>query len=174
MQIQYNITRIEEWCKSHDMPEGTLQLEHLMQATKLLQLKKVRLALPDVELSSHFAPGYSSGYRDHLRRLLDAHAYANSAYVHKLPRRRLRGASPPALAPTSADMTSIRLPSLLRSFAWWHPASTLTTGMITCSFRQRRKKSGLTNCHYQETFLALRHMYPHTSTFPTSGGWLRW
>lgn len=42
MQIQYNITRIEEWCKSHDMPEGTLQLEHLMQATKLLQLKKVK------------------------------------------------------------------------------------------------------------------------------------
>lgn len=42
MQIQYNITRIEEWCKSHNMPEGTLQLEHLMQATKLLQLKKVR------------------------------------------------------------------------------------------------------------------------------------
>ncbi|CAJ0873836.1 11776_t:CDS:10 [Entrophospora sp. SA101] len=40
MQIQYNITRIEEWCKSHEMPEGTLQLEHLMQATKLLQLKK--------------------------------------------------------------------------------------------------------------------------------------
>lgn len=30
LQINYNITRIEEWCKSHDMPEGTLQLEHLM------------------------------------------------------------------------------------------------------------------------------------------------
>lgn len=43
MQIQYNITRIEEWCKSHNMPEGTLQLEHLTQATKLLQLKKVPL-----------------------------------------------------------------------------------------------------------------------------------
>ena len=27
------------------MPEGTLQLEHLMQATKLLQLKKVRRRL---------------------------------------------------------------------------------------------------------------------------------
>ncbi|KAI8098944.1 P-loop containing nucleoside triphosphate hydrolase protein [Halteromyces radiatus] len=40
MQIQYNITRIEEWCKSHDIPEGTLQLEHLMQSTKLLQFKK--------------------------------------------------------------------------------------------------------------------------------------
>lgn len=30
LQINYNITRIEEWCKSHGMPEGTLQLEHLM------------------------------------------------------------------------------------------------------------------------------------------------
>lgn len=30
------------------MPEGTLQLEHLMQATKLLQLKKASLA--DIEI----------------------------------------------------------------------------------------------------------------------------
>lgn len=30
------------------MPEGTLQLEHLMQATKLLQLKKATLA--DIEI----------------------------------------------------------------------------------------------------------------------------
>jgi myosin-5 len=44
MQIEHNITRIEEWCRSHDMPEGTLQLERLMQATKLLRLKKVRTA----------------------------------------------------------------------------------------------------------------------------------
>lgn len=43
MQIQYNITRLEEWCKSHEVPEGALQLEHLMQATKLLQLKKATL-----------------------------------------------------------------------------------------------------------------------------------
>ncbi|KAI9790384.1 MAG: Myosin type-2 heavy chain 1 [Peltula sp. TS41687] len=48
LQINYNITRIEEWCKSHDMPEGTLQLEHLMQATKLLQLKKS--TLNDIEI----------------------------------------------------------------------------------------------------------------------------
>lgn len=34
LQINYNITRIEEWCKSHDMPEGTLQLEHLMVMTR--------------------------------------------------------------------------------------------------------------------------------------------
>jgi myosin-5 len=36
LQINYNITRIEEWCKSHDMPEGTLQLEHLMVTTTFL------------------------------------------------------------------------------------------------------------------------------------------
>ncbi|MCO5582985.1 hypothetical protein L7F22_036890 [Adiantum nelumboides] len=48
MQIQYNIMRIDEWCKSHDMPEGMLQLEHLMQATKLLQLKKATLGDIDI------------------------------------------------------------------------------------------------------------------------------
>lgn len=61
MQIQYNITRIEEWCKSHDMPEGTLHLEHLMQAIKLLQLKKVGEKLPVIlEKASDFE------YRQHL------------------------------------------------------------------------------------------------------------
>nr|ACZ80660.1 putative MYO2 [Cryptococcus depauperatus] len=38
----------KEWCKSHDMPEGLLQLEHLMQATKLLQLKKATLSDIDI------------------------------------------------------------------------------------------------------------------------------
>jgi myosin-5 len=52
MQIQYNITRIEEWCKAHDIPEGLLQLEHLMQATKLLQLKKVSLLSGRTTLSA--------------------------------------------------------------------------------------------------------------------------
>ncbi|KAI9476139.1 MAG: P-loop containing nucleoside triphosphate hydrolase protein [Benjaminiella poitrasii] len=47
MQIQYNVTRIEEWCKSHDIPEGALQFEHLMQTTKLLQFKKATLV--DIE-----------------------------------------------------------------------------------------------------------------------------
>ncbi|KAK9470581.1 P-loop containing nucleoside triphosphate hydrolase protein [Dipodascopsis tothii] len=48
LQISYNITRVEEWCKSNDIPEGTLKLEHLMQATKLLQLKKSTLT--DIEI----------------------------------------------------------------------------------------------------------------------------
>ncbi|KAI9272034.1 P-loop containing nucleoside triphosphate hydrolase protein [Sporodiniella umbellata] len=43
MQIQYNITRLEEWCKSHDAVEAATKLEHLTQATKLLQLKKATL-----------------------------------------------------------------------------------------------------------------------------------
>jgi myosin-5 len=36
LQINYNITRIEEWCKGHDMPEGTLQLEHLMVSLAMI------------------------------------------------------------------------------------------------------------------------------------------
>lgn len=43
MQIQYNITRLEEWCKTHYAGEAITQLEHLTQATKLLQLKKATL-----------------------------------------------------------------------------------------------------------------------------------
>jgi myosin-5 len=39
LQINYNITRIEEWCKSHDMPEGTLQLEHLMVSMQIYVLR---------------------------------------------------------------------------------------------------------------------------------------
>lgn len=40
VQINYNVTRIEEWCKGHGMPEGALPLDRLMQSAKLLQLKK--------------------------------------------------------------------------------------------------------------------------------------
>ncbi|RIB27865.1 DIL domain-containing protein [Gigaspora rosea] len=47
LQIYYNITRIEEWCKNHEIPEGTLQLEHLLEAVKLLQQEKRRLG--DIE-----------------------------------------------------------------------------------------------------------------------------
>ncbi|KAL1920571.1 uncharacterized protein VTP21DRAFT_948 [Calcarisporiella thermophila] len=39
MQIQHNLLRIEEWCKGH-VPDACLHLEPVMQATKLLQLKK--------------------------------------------------------------------------------------------------------------------------------------
>lgn len=42
LQINYNITRIEEWCKSHDMPEGTLQLEHLMVRLWSTPLRRYR------------------------------------------------------------------------------------------------------------------------------------
>ncbi|KAF7358466.1 Myosin 5 [Mycena venus] len=48
IQIEYNITRIQEWCKSHDISEDTLQLEQLMQATRLIQLKKATAADIDI------------------------------------------------------------------------------------------------------------------------------
>jgi myosin heavy subunit len=82
MQIQYNITRIEEWCKSHDMPEGTLQLEHLMQATKLLQLKKVSLPQLDRHQDAHrIHAGILRRHPDHLRCVLDSHPIADPENV---------------------------------------------------------------------------------------------
>lgn len=43
LQINYNLTRIEEWCKAHDVAEGVIRLEHIMESVKLLQLKKLTL-----------------------------------------------------------------------------------------------------------------------------------
>ncbi|GMM35428.1 myosin 2 [Saccharomycopsis crataegensis] len=40
LQLNYNVTRLEEWCKSHDIIEGSSYLVHLLQAAKLLQLRK--------------------------------------------------------------------------------------------------------------------------------------
>jgi len=40
MQIQYNLSKLEEWCDEHQIPEGALHLERLLQAAKLLQLNK--------------------------------------------------------------------------------------------------------------------------------------
>ena len=38
LQIMQNIGRIEDWCKSHDLPDGSLQLEHLLVRMLLCQL----------------------------------------------------------------------------------------------------------------------------------------
>jgi myosin-5 len=40
LQLNYNVTRLEEWCKSHEIPNSSNYLLHLLQAAKLLQLKK--------------------------------------------------------------------------------------------------------------------------------------
>ncbi|KAJ2403044.1 Myosin type-2 heavy chain 1 [Coemansia sp. RSA 2559] len=40
MQIQYNLTRIEEWCKTHSVADATRNLDRLLQLVKLLQLQK--------------------------------------------------------------------------------------------------------------------------------------
>ncbi|CAH2355533.1 myosin-2 [[Candida] railenensis] len=40
LQLNYNVTRLEEWCKGHEIQEGSGYLSHLLQAAKLLQLRK--------------------------------------------------------------------------------------------------------------------------------------
>ncbi|KAH6577051.1 hypothetical protein BASA50_008601 [Batrachochytrium salamandrivorans] len=40
VQIQYNVSRLEEWCTGHGIPEATLHLQQLLQAAKLLTLNK--------------------------------------------------------------------------------------------------------------------------------------
>ena len=45
LQLNYNVTRLEEWCKSHDIEEGSNYLSHLLQAAKLLQLRKNTLMI---------------------------------------------------------------------------------------------------------------------------------
>ncbi|WVQ92781.1 hypothetical protein IAS59_006597 [Cryptococcus gattii] len=41
LQIQYNIQRIEEWCRSHDMAEELYLLKHIQQATKIGLMKMI-------------------------------------------------------------------------------------------------------------------------------------
>lgn len=40
VQIQYNVSRLEEWCNSHGIAEATIHLQQLLQASKLLTLNK--------------------------------------------------------------------------------------------------------------------------------------
>ncbi|KAK6465204.1 P-loop containing nucleoside triphosphate hydrolase protein [Scheffersomyces coipomensis] len=40
LQLNYNVTRLEEWCKTHEIAEGSAYLSHLLQSAKLLQLRK--------------------------------------------------------------------------------------------------------------------------------------
>jgi myosin-5 len=40
VQIQYNVSRLEEWCTGHGISEATLHLQQLLQAGKLLTLNK--------------------------------------------------------------------------------------------------------------------------------------
>lgn len=41
IQIQYNITKVEDWCQKHGMADAFAHLGPLMQAAKLLQLPKL-------------------------------------------------------------------------------------------------------------------------------------
>jgi len=72
LQINYNITRIEEWCKSHDMPEGTLQLEHLMVShTAILNPKQIANSSSASYQAVATQEGDAKRYRDNPGYLLD-------------------------------------------------------------------------------------------------------
>jgi myosin-5 len=72
LQINYNITRIEEWCKSHDMPEGTLQLEHLMVShTAILNPKQIANSSSASYQVVATQEGDAKRYRDNPGYLLD-------------------------------------------------------------------------------------------------------
>jgi myosin-5 len=64
LQINYNITRIEEWCKSHDMPEGTLQLEHLMVNCLLVSSKVKRGLDADLLTASNQTSAAEKSYSE--------------------------------------------------------------------------------------------------------------
>lgn len=55
LQLNYNVTRLEEWCKGHDIQEGSAYLSHLLQAAKLLQLRKNTLEDIDIIYEICFA-----------------------------------------------------------------------------------------------------------------------
>ncbi|KAJ1675854.1 Myosin type-2 heavy chain 1, partial [Spiromyces aspiralis] len=40
MQIQYNVSKIEEWCKLHEVSDNTQNLDRLLQLAKVLQMHK--------------------------------------------------------------------------------------------------------------------------------------
>jgi len=43
VQIQYNVNQIEVWCDTHQVQEGFMHMEYLVQAAKLLQLSKISI-----------------------------------------------------------------------------------------------------------------------------------
>lgn len=40
LQLNYNVMRLDEWCKGHGIPDTSNYLSHLFQVSKLLQLRK--------------------------------------------------------------------------------------------------------------------------------------
>lgn len=130
MQIQYNITRIEEWCKSHNMPEGTLQLEHLTQATKLLQLKKATAA--DIEIIYDVCWMLSPSQ---IQRMCTNYFVADYEVS-------LDGIGIGELACSQTCRTRSRQ----RSCGSSRRASSLMTGMTTYSSRRRARTWGRTSC----------------------------
>ena len=159
MQIQYNITRIEEWCKSHDMPEGTLQLEHLMQATKLLQLKKVN---GSVVVRTYFGPltALFKATAADIEIIYDVcwmltptqiQRMCTNYYVADYEVRQHTACILPI--PTDASSRTQYPP---KSCASSPPACRRMTGTTTCFFLPRRRRWARTSCRYRARYRGWR------------------
>ncbi|KAI8905199.1 P-loop containing nucleoside triphosphate hydrolase protein [Gorgonomyces haynaldii] len=92
VQIQYNVSRLEEWCTGHGIAEATLHLQQLLQAAKLLTLNKTSPS--DIEtifdvcfllnasqikkvLSLYYAADFDSPLSAELLKIVVARAAAN-------------------------------------------------------------------------------------------------
>ena len=93
LQINYNITRIEEWCKSHDMPEGTLQLEHLMVNQFGCEYWLPANFSSASDEATPAEESYAKRYRDYSRYLLDV-SETQRTYPAILAKRNVRRLSP--------------------------------------------------------------------------------
>lgn len=118
LQINYNITRIEEWCKSHDMPEGTLQLEHLMVSK--IQVSSLITYIANFSTASDEVAAVEEGHferhRNYSRYLLDvsifglwtSHVKVISNSHPGSPRIKSRSSSISTLSPTTSSLSMER------------------------------------------------------------------
>ena len=157
MQIQYNITRIEEWCKSHGMPEGTLQLEHLMQATKLLQLKKATAA--DIEIIYDVCWMLSPSQ---IQRMCTNYFVADYEVC-----------ATAGLTLSNSD-SLYSIPFLPRSFGLWLLVSSRTTATITCYCHRRARTLDHMSFLFLEMCPDWRRMFRPTSMCLTFAALRHW
>ena len=174
MQIQYNITRLEEWCKSHNMPEGTLQLEHLMQAAKLLQLKKVSDLPPCNALFIHRFFCFAQATPADIEIIYDVCWMLSPMQIQRMCTNYY--VADYEVRPANQGLTSIH-PHLRNCRIQFHlkfSASSLhgckrTTGMTTYFSHRKQKKLAHTNCHSPAKSRDWRRMFLHILMFLTCG-----
>lgn len=114
IQIQYNLTRIEEWCKAHDISEGTIHLERLMQAVKLLQLQKTTVQDIDTMFDVCHLLNPSQ-----IKKLITI--YAVSDYENPISPEILKNVATRSSASAGSDTLLLDIKSVTEAGNWEHP-----------------------------------------------------